>query len=83
MASSTNSHDSSTSWSARAFSRVYSCRVRIVALRWVCTTARTSTPGVHSASASLIASSSRGRSVRLIGVANHAARSLRPAAVIS
>ena len=46
-------------------SRVYSCSVRMVAVRWVCTTARTSTPGVVSASASLMASSSRGRSARL------------------
>ena len=52
-------------------------------MRWVCTTARTSTPGVVSARASLIASSSRGRSARLIGVANQSASSARPASVIS
>ncbi|TWH68908.1 hypothetical protein JD77_03909 [Micromonospora olivasterospora] len=55
----------------------------MVAVRWVWTTARTSTPGVVSASANLIASSSRGRSARLTGVANHSARSARPASVIS
>ncbi|GAB3252528.1 hypothetical protein GCM10027452_45540 [Micromonospora halotolerans] len=55
----------------------------MVALRWVCTTERTSTPGVVRARASLIDSSSRGRSARLIGVANQSARSARPASVIS
>ena len=55
----------------------------MVALRWAWTTARTSTPGVVSASASLMASSSRGRSVRLTGLANQLARSARPASVIS
>src|SRR5439155_14874944 len=83
IASSTSSQDRSAGRSARALSRVYSCRVRMVAVRWVCTTARTSTPGVVSARASLMASSSRGRSVRLTGVVNQAARSLWPASVIS
>src|SRR5205814_8123301 len=45
IASRTSRHDRSPGPSAPAFRRVYSCNVRIVAVRWVCTTARTSTPG--------------------------------------
>jgi hypothetical protein len=41
----------------------------MVAVRWACTTARTSTPGTVTAIAILIASSSRGGLVRLTGVA--------------
>ncbi len=53
----------------------------MVALRCCWITAATSTPGTVTASASLIASSSRGGWLRATGVVNHAATSSRPAAV--
>ena len=53
----------------------------MVAVRWPCTTARTSTPGTVTAMASLMASSSRGGAARLTGVANHVATSARPRSV--
>jgi hypothetical protein len=60
-----------TSWSER------SVAVRCVWIAW-----RVSTPGVVSAIASLMASSSRGRLSPLTGAENHCATSARPASVI-
>jgi len=54
----------------------------IVAERCCWITVPTSTPGIVTASASLIASSSRGGWVRATGVVNQVATSSRPAGVI-
>ena len=79
--SSTSSHAWSATSSAPAFSRVSSWSERSVAVRCVWTTAWASTPGVVSAIAILIASSSRGRPSRITGVVNQRATSARPASV--
>src|SRR4051812_6487779 len=82
IASTTSSQAASAMGSAPALSFVSSWSERSVAVRWTWTTLWTSTPGAVSASASLIASSSRGRRSRATGAANQASTSLRPAAVI-
>ena len=55
----------------------------MVALRWRWMMVPTSTPGSVTAIASLIASSSRGRSELTTGVPNQVASSARPASVIA
>jgi hypothetical protein len=64
------------------FSRVYSCSARIVALRCTWTTSRTSASGEPTASASLIANSSRAGAARSTGLRNQSATLACPAAVI-
>ena len=54
----------------------------MVAERWVWTTETTSTPGVVTASASLMASSSRGAALALTGEVNQVRTSARPVSVI-
>ncbi|WRL63635.1 hypothetical protein U6N30_28860 [Blastococcus brunescens] len=59
-----------------------SCKEVMVAERWVWTTETTSTPGVVTARASLMASSSRGAVFWATGEPNHERTSARPRSVI-